>query len=252
MRWWAGDGDEDGEPGDPAAALAALRNASDDELSAWLDSVSNDDVVFGKNFITGWTENDSDAQRFANAIGDHGRPTVETDEDAFDRMADNNGLTMYRTVNTTHTSFGTVTAGEIVNQWMTGAQYVGDGRIGDGHYFAANSYASSASYGNRRNSADTLIFKATLKPNAKVVDAITLSREYVTWAKKHPKSARVLFGGKKSWDDSHLFQFAKLRGYDAISDSSDYKAYGNYINVVNREAVVVYAKAQKTNRHNAW
>jgi len=137
------------------------------------------------------------------------------------------GQTLYRTVN----AKGGETAVDICGRtMMSDVTTIGEGRMGDGFYFA-NSLTGSQAYGNTRNNVQrTATMSAKLNANARVVSESQLN----SMLRNESRTLRRAVVGMESggdWDgDSGLMAYALYKGYNVVEA-------GSYFNIIDRTAM---------------
>lgn len=197
-------------------------------------------------------EQDSDVQRFMNAIGWTEREPVVLSEAQYQRdlAAAGNPQQYYHADN----SFGGVQAKEFAQQYMGNSydfagnkrkQFVSGGIHGDGTYFAEQAW-DSAGYGTNQ-------FRGFLNGNAKVVDRSRLETDMLAYSRTHPGFAHFVSKATTGYakrrggnTDGLLSVYAAMNGYNVI------KAY-DYISVLDRSATTVSTKMKRTTRMmNNW
>lgn len=175
---------------------------------------------------------DTSFQRFLYNSGLNEKPDVVSDA-TLDTMT---GTEIFRTVNNVYNSKSDLsyTAPQIAKQVMAGR----DTRVSDdggsvygrGIYFA-DSYSSSASYGNTRgNLQKTAVMRGKLNNNAKVINYYTASQGVSNEIASGSKLGKAL---KRCDSDSRVSIYAMSKGYNVISSGH------GYMNVLNRNAITM-------------
>lgn len=175
---------------------------------------------------------DTSFQRFLYNSGLNEKPDIVSDA-TLDTMT---GTEIFRTVNNVYNSKADLsyTAPQIAKQVMAGR----DTRVSDdggsvygrGIYFA-DSYSSSASYGNTRGDIKkTAVMRAKLNNNAKVINYYTASQGVSNEIASGSKLGKTL---KRCDSDSRVSIYAMSKGYNVIASGH------GYLNVLNRNAITM-------------
>ena len=175
---------------------------------------------------------DNSFQRFIYNSGLNEKPTI-VDDATLDTMT---GTEIFRTVNSVYNKQKDLSyTGEQIAKQVSGARYTrvsddGGSVYGRGIYFA-DSYSSSASYGNTRGDVKkTAVMRGKLNNNAKVINYYTASQGVSSEIASGSKLGKVL---RKADSDSRPSIYAMAKGYNVISSGH------GYLNILNRNAITV-------------
>lgn len=210
--------DMTGQAGNLNTTLAQVQAMSDDELHDYILAVNDQDMPAFMN--------DHHMQKFVYATGVNDKPTV-VDDATFDQIAKGKTV-IYRTVDPT----SDLSADDIHDMTKhSSLSYMGNGRFGDGIYFATNR-GDSEVYASTRQAK---VMRAVFNDKARVISIDDLRKDYDKWKLTHPKSQKALgFASRKgsSWANSYG-QYALLRGYNVVTDGHTYR------NVLDRSVLTI-------------
>ena len=203
----------------PAITIQQLQSMNDQEFSTYINGLKSTPI----DPLT-YYNNDWDTQRLVANMPELNRAPQVVDVQTFNGLS---GQTLYRTVN----AKGGETAVDVCGRtMMSDVTTIGEGRMGDGFYFA-NSLTSSQAYGNTRNNVQrTATMSAKLNANARVVSESQLN----SMLRNESRTLRRAVVGMKSggdWDgDSGLMAYALYKGYNVVEA-------GSYFNIIDRTAM---------------
>lgn len=208
------------QPGQPVPAITQqqLQQMSDDEFVQYLNGLKSTPIDANTYYNNDW-----DTQRLVANMPELNRAPQVVDAQTFASLP---GKTLYRTVNAS----GSESALDICGRTMSSdVTTIGEGRMGDGFYFANSLSGSQGGYG--LHSGDirrTATMSAKLNGNAKVISETTL-KSMIANEKPAVRSAikGMRSGGK--WTGSGDMAYALRKGYNVVSA-------GSIINVIDRNA----------------
>ena len=155
-------------------------------------------------------------QNYIDENGLYGKPTVMDDSD-FDAYVKKNKLKpIYRGMPDGETLTGVE---KHENFMFDDKYYIGNGLYGDGQYFGDKTTAEKYAVTGYVDGSGAVI-KAALKPGAKVVSYTKVKMEL---EERYPLYAM---------SENMVSAYARASGYDAVNA-------GGYVNVINRDALVV-------------
>lgn len=164
-------------------------------------------------------------QLWLDVAHDYGKPTLVS-SDEFDKLVESGAVEIFRGMPDSARTSGEDKLKQVMYE---DAYYAGNGKYGDGLYFAesidvAANYA--ANHENHRNGSGTgAVVRAVLKPGSKTIDYGELNKIL----RSENPDVFMSYGDKSVWARSH--------GYDAIT-AVDPNG-GNYVNVINRSALII-------------
>lgn len=203
----------------PAITIQQLQSMNDTEFANYMVGLKSTPI----DPLT-YYNNDWDTQRLVANMPELNRAPQIADPATFAGLT---GNPIYRTVNQS----GADTAVDICARTMTSdVTTIGEGRMGDGFYFA-NSLSGSQSYGNSRNNINrTATMTAKLNSNARVVSESQLNRMLSGESSQVRNAVRGMRSGGSWSGDSGLMAYALYKGYNVVNSSS-------YYNVIDRNAI---------------
>ncbi len=203
----------------PAITIQQLQSMNDQEFATYMNGLKSTPI----DPLT-YYNNDWDTQRLVANMPELNRAPQIADAQTFAAMK---GETIYRTVNAS----GADTAVDICARTMTSdVTTIGEGRMGDGFYFA-NSLSGSQAYGYSRNNINrTATMTAKLNSNARVVSESRLNQMLSNEKPAVRNAVRRMSSGGSWSGDSGLMAYALYKGYNVVNSSS-------YYNVIDRNAV---------------
>ena len=208
----------------PAITIQQLQSMNDQEFATYMNGLKSTPI----DPLT-YYNNDWDTQRLVANMPELNKAPQVVDAQTFNGLQ---GETIYRTVN----AKGSETAVDICGRtMMSDVTTIGEGRMGDGFYFA-NSLSGSQAYGSARNNVQrTATMSAKLNANAKIVSKSQLD----SMLRSESSAVRRAVTGMKSggtWDgDSGLMAYALYKGYNVVNS-------GSYFNVIDRSAMTFSSK----------
>lgn len=237
----------------PRYQVSALSAMDDAHLSVALDDIFVNTPVESN-------QQDTDTQRFFNAIGWSDELPEVVDDNAFARAAlaakrrDGRSFQMLFHTDGAQPYRGVPDARVYADQFMKGKQFQSGGIHGDGAYFARSADISWG-YGSGEKSTQ---FRAVLNDKAKVISENRLDTMIASWKRKHPKAYRKLtncsqaYYGKNSGTTSGVRSvFAAIFGYNVIKSSQG----GGTYTIPNRSVLTVHEKVihrDEWNRGEKW
>lgn len=224
----------------PRYQVSALSAMDDAHLSVALDDIFANTPVESN-------QQDTDTQRFFNAIGWSDELPEVVDESAFFRAAlaakrrDGQRFQMLFHTDAEQPHRGVPDAQVYADQFMKGKQFQSGGYHGDGAYFASSADVSWG-YGSGGKSTQ---FRAVLNDKAKVISESNLDARITSWKKKHPKAYQKLANCEQAYFRKNSDSlsgvrsvFAAIFGYNVIRSS---QSRGTYT-VPNRSVLTVHEK----------
>lgn len=208
------------QPGQPVPAITVqqLQNMSDSEFVNYLNGLKSTPIDPRTYYNSDW-----DTQRLIANIPELNRAPQVVDPQTFASLP---GQAMYRTVNAS----GMESAVDICGRTMSSdVTTIGEGRMGDGFYFATNKAASQAGYGNTKNNiTKTATMSAKLNGNANVISESNLQSMIMN---ETPAVRNAILGMKSGgmWRGSGYSAYALRKGYNAVSA-------GSVVNLIDRNA----------------
>lgn len=200
------------------------------------------DKAFTVNITS--SQNDTDTQRFFNAIGWSSKKPMIVDEETFNKLRDSLvGPTLYHT----DMPFGEVTdAAEYAKQFMATSlsgneQYFSGGIHGDGTYFSTNSEGAWA-YG--RGKPLSTQYKAILNQNARIIDEYDLDLMVEDFKYRKPNAYEKLLQCSQGYGsgrtDGMKSIIAAMNGYNIIRSEGNFVQDNEmYYTILDRSAVTV-------------
>ena len=188
-------------------------------------------------------QNDTDTQRFFNAIGWSDRKPMILGNERFEQLRNKNGaITLYHT---DKPSIDSEDSEIYAEQFMSkGAdncrQYICNGKHGDGTYFS-NSSEGAWAYGAWKPEATQ--FKAFLNSNAKLISEEELDDLVEQFAVTHPETYQTLYNCKQGYGSGSTEGIksiiAAMNGYNVILSDGFLSGNEQYFTVLDRSAVTV-------------
>lgn len=231
---------------DPANLATFFQNATTQEVDSLIDTVKNTQLDGQRR------QNNSDTQRFFNALGWADRTPVALAEKEWQKAyaAAGNPQKYYHADN----DYGAYTAKDFASQYFGASMdfngtayrhYLSGGIYGDGTYFATTAWASKG-YGSNQ-------FRGFLNSNAKIGDYNTLLNQMQAFAQSNPgfdkfiNSIKTGYGsqGTPRAMSGAVSIFAAMQGYNVITNGR------NYISVLDRSVTTVSTKQRSTRRLNS-
>lgn len=208
-------------PGQPVPAVTQqqLQSMSDTEFANYLNGLKSTPIDPLTYYNSNW-----DTQRLVANMPEMNRAPQVVDPQTFASLP---GETLYRTVNAS----GSESAVDICGRTMASdVTTIGEGRMGDGFYFATNKTTSQSGYGSTRNNIQkTATMQAKLNSNAKVVGEMTLASMF---AKESPTVRNAILGMRSggSWSKSGYTAYALRKGYNVV------RGGGGVLDIIDRSA----------------
>lgn len=207
-------------PGQPVPAVTAqqLQAMSDQEFANYLNGLKSTPIDTNTYYNNKW-----DTQRLVANMPELNRAPQIMDPASFAKLP---GETLYRTVN----AGGGQSAVDICGRTMTSdVTTIGEGRMGDGFYFATSKSMSQMGYGNYRNNIQkTATMQVKLNSTAKVVTESQLNNMF-SYESRVVKAAINNMRSGGSWTKSGLMAYAVRKGYNVVRSSS-------IVNIIDRNA----------------
>lgn len=208
------------QPGQPVPAITIqqLQNMSDKEFVNYLNGLKSTPIDQRTYYNSDW-----DTQRLIANMPELNKAPQVVDSKTFASMP---GKTLYRTVNST----GTESAVDICGRTMASdVTTIGEGRMGDGFYFATNKSASQSGYGKYKNDISrTATMQAKLNSNAKIISERDLDY-MVSREKPAVKNAIANMKSGGMWSRSGYNAYALRKGYNVVDA-------GGVVNIIDRNA----------------
>ena len=231
----------------PQQAQKIIQSLADGDTVSYSDFMSLTDdekadaisTIIGQgipNFL-----DDSEFQKILYYTEVDGKPQTASDS-ALDGMK---GTDLFRTVNSYYNARTDVnyTAKEIYNQIVGGDFTMVSGRggsaYGKGIYFADN-YSSSAGYRNSTTPGKSLIMRAKLNSNARVISYSSVQRGLSRERQSGSKLGQVL---RRMNTDSAESTYALCKGYNAVDR-------GGYWVILDRSALTMSTKTKTPTGYN--
>lgn len=225
--------------------IGTLGQLSDEEMIVEINKAFN--VEIDKN------QNDTDTQRFFNAIGwTERKPEVLNEYDFETKRKKLKASTIYHcdAPFTLEDSDEKIDAEKFVKQFFAtdnapNRQYLSAGLYGDGTYFSTDSVAIWADYAE--NEMQATQFKAFLNSNAKIIEDQILNEIVLNYKHTHPESYRLLEyckqGTGKGKTDGMRSIIAAINGYNVIKSKrgNSFKSEV-YYTVLDRSAITACDK----------
>ena len=214
----------------PQSGMERIQNMSDDEFDNYLNSLSNQygyPALKGKGYYLR-----NGTQAVVADLGLNDKPTV-VQKGQVNQIAKQNGTpVMYRGV--TGNTKANMTSEDIAKQMMYDPlNRLGGGYYGDGFYFS-NRKITAQSY-----AVGGTVVKATLSPNAKVIDYNTVATEVFNYKATH-RNSNINFaslGRSSQWGNVGESIMALRKGYNVIR--MPVTGGENFYIVIDRSALVV-------------
>ena len=201
----------------PAITVAQLQGMTDDEFATYMAGLRSTPIDSNTYYNHDW-----DTQRLAANMPELNKAPEIVDPGTFAQLS---GTTLYRTVNST----GRESAMDIVDRTLTSdVTTIGEGRMGDGFYFA-DTLRGSQLYGTTHGDVQkTATMAMKLNGNARIVDE---GRLRSMLSQESPTLRRAVIGMKSggNWSHSGLMAYAIRKGYNVVHN-------GSYYNVIDRTA----------------
>ena len=203
----------------PAITIQQLQSMNDQEFATYMNGLKSTPIDPLTYYNNSW-----DTQRLVANMPELNKAPEIADAQTFANMS---GSPIYRTVN----QKGSDSAVDICARTMTSdVTTVGEGRMGDGFYFA-NSLSGSQVYGEHRNNINrTATMTAKLNSNAKIISESRLNQMLSNEKPAVRNAVRRMSSGGSWPGDSGLMAYALYKGYNVVNSSS-------YYNVIDRSAL---------------
>lgn len=209
------------QPGQPVPAITIqqLQAMNDTEFVNYLNGLKSTPI----DRLT-YYNNDWDTQRLIANMPELNRAPAVVDPQSFATLP---GQALYRTVNAS----GTESALDIAARTMTSdVTTIGQGRMGDGFYFATSKSVSQQGYGNNRNNINkTATMAAKLNSNASIIS----ERDLDIMVSREKPSVRAAISNMRSggmWPRSGYMAYALHKGYNVVQANG-------VLNVIDRNAL---------------
>lgn len=224
-------------------SLKALQSMSDDEFADFLSSTEKTDTPFGTMH--------TNSQKIVQALGLHDKPIVVSDSELDDLISQNGTPELFHSMDyVDNDEFGRKTATEIQESTMYGDYNVlSNGTYGRGTYFA-DTYERSTDYGTYDNDIErTAIIRATLSPNANVVDDVKLEIMIDNRAHVSDKLGNILKERENDYPNrgysDNFTAYALKMGYNVIK-------HNDYYCVIDRSALIISQDVKPVKHGGSW
>lgn len=208
------------QPGQPVPAItqAQLQAMNDTEFANYLNGLKSTPIDQLTYYNNSW-----DTQRLVANMPELNQAPQVVDAQTFASLP---GQAIYRTVNAS----GTEDAVAICARTMTSdVTTIGEGRMGDGFYFATSLSVSQQGYGNYRNNVNrTATMAAKLNGNAHIITEDSLNR-MVNNESRTVRNAVLNMRSGGGWGKSGYMAYALRKGYNVVQA-------GGIYNVIDRNA----------------
>lgn len=202
----------------PAISIAQLQAMDDTQFVNYLNGLKSTPIDPLTYYNDTW-----DTQRLIANMPELNRAPEVVDANTFASLP---GQAIFRTVN----AQGTESAVDICGRTMASdITTIGEGRMGDGFYFATSLTSSQRGYGHTPNNIQkTATMSAKLNSNARIVTESQLDR-MVNSESRAVRNAILRMKSGGTWTESGYMAYALRKGYNVVSA-------GGICNVIDRSA----------------